>query len=116
MNRRITAAASAAGAFLLCASPALALVGVASFYGGGEKLNRHTANGEVFDPRAMTAAHWTLPIGTKVVVTNPRNGKSVVVRINDRGPHPRLRRMIDLTRAAAQRIGVTLGTVHMQVL
>lgn len=64
-----------------------------------------TASGEKFNPKAMTAAHRTLPFGTKVQVTNPRNGKSVVVRINDRGPFIR-GRDLDLSKAAAAEIGI----------
>ncbi|MBD2841476.1 septal ring lytic transglycosylase RlpA family protein [Erythrobacter rubeus] len=78
--------------------------GVASFY-GRRFHGRRTANGERFDMNAMTAAHKTLPFGTKVRVTNPRNGRSVVVRINDRGPFTR-GRTIDLSRAAAREIGM----------
>ena len=74
--------------------------GVASFYGSGR-----TADGEVSSPSQFTAAHRTLPFGTKVLVTNARNGKSVVVRINDRGPFKR-DRIIDLSRAAAQELGM----------
>lgn len=78
--------------------------GIASFY-GKRFAGRLTANGERFDPRKLTAAHRTLPFGSKVRVTNRRNGKSVVVRINDRGPfHPN--RDIDLSRKAAERIGL----------
>ncbi|MDO5092707.1 MAG: septal ring lytic transglycosylase RlpA family protein [Propionibacteriaceae bacterium] len=67
----------------------------ASYYGEG----RLTANGESFDPSGMTAAHKTLPFGTKVKVTNPATGKSVTVRINDRGPYIS-GRCLDLTTAA----------------
>jgi len=67
----------------------------ASYYGDGS----HTANGEKFDPTALTAAHKTLPFNTKVKVTNTKNGKSVVVRINDRGPFV-TGRCLDLTTAA----------------
>jgi len=64
-----------------------------------------TANGELFDMHAMTAAHKTLPFGTKVRLTNPSNGRSVVVRINDRGPFiPG--RVIDVSRAAARKLGI----------
>jgi len=64
-----------------------------------------TANGELFDMHAMTAAHKTLPFGTKVRLTNPSNGRSVVVRINDRGPFiPG--RVIDVSRAAARKLGM----------
>ncbi|MEO1105277.1 MAG: septal ring lytic transglycosylase RlpA family protein [Pseudomonadota bacterium] len=78
--------------------------GTASFY-GRRFHGRRTANGERFDMGAMTAAHRTLPFGSKVRVTNPRNGKQVVVRINDRGPFAR-GRAIDLSRAAAEQIGM----------
>ena len=78
--------------------------GVASFY--GRKFHgRRTASGERFDMNAMTAAHRTLPFGTRVKVTNPRNGKSVTVRINDRGPFSK-GRTIDLSRAAAEQLGM----------
>lgn len=78
--------------------------GMASYY--ANKFNgRRTANGDVFSNKKMTAAHRTLPFGTLVEVTNLRNGRSVVVRINDRGPyaHPRV---LDLSSAAAKKIGM----------
>ena len=72
--------------------------GKASFY--GERWNgRKTSNGEIFDTSKLTAAHKTLPFGTIVKVTNEANGKSVIVRINDRGPYIK-GRVIDLTKAA----------------
>ncbi|WFE67411.1 septal ring lytic transglycosylase RlpA family protein [Micromonospora sp. WMMD714] len=86
----------------------------ASFYDEGQL----TANGENFDPNALTAAHKTLPFNTKVRVTNPANGKSVTVRINDRGPFID-GRCIDLSRAAFASIAsVDLGalTVRYEVL
>jgi rare lipoprotein A len=67
---------------------------------------RRTASGERFDPDALTAASRTLPIGSTVLVTNPKNGKSVIVRINDRGPHVR-GRSLDLSRRAAEELGIT---------
>lgn len=78
--------------------------GSASYY-AAKFHGRRTASGAVFDNTAMTAAHRTLPFGTKVRVTNPANGRSVVVRINDRGPFTR-GRMIDVSRAAAQELGL----------
>ncbi|MDP4006933.1 septal ring lytic transglycosylase RlpA family protein [Methylobacterium sp. NEAU K] len=78
--------------------------GVASWYGPGFH-GRKTSNGERFDMNALTAAHRTLPLGTQVRVTNTRNGRSVVVRINDRGPYAG-RCVIDLSKASAQAIGV----------
>ncbi|MGB7374819.1 septal ring lytic transglycosylase RlpA family protein [Pontixanthobacter sp.] len=86
--------------------------GVASYY-GKRFHGRRTANGERFNMHAMTAAHKTLPFGTKVRVTNRRNGESVVVRINDRGPFTR-GRTIDLSRAAAKEIGL-ISSGHARV-
>ncbi|MFZ9977525.1 MAG: septal ring lytic transglycosylase RlpA family protein [Candidatus Kapaibacteriota bacterium] len=76
--------------------------GKASFY-GSEFNGRKTANGEIYDETALTAAHRTLPFGTVLRVTNLRNGLSVIVRVNDRGPfHPN--RVIDLSKNAAEEI------------
>ncbi len=83
--------------------------GMASWYGGNFH-GRRTANGETYNMNALTAAHKTLPFGTRVRVTNTRNGDSVVVRINDRGPFVG-GRVIDLSRAAASQIGVTSSGV-----
>ena len=88
------------------AAPAVTAIqgGGASYY--GRKFHgRRTASGERFDMHAMTAAHRTLPFGTLVQVTNPRNGKSVTVRINDRGPFHG-NRVIDVSRAAAEQLGL----------
>ncbi len=79
-------------------------LGIASFY-GGKFHGRLTASGEVFDKNAMTAAHRTLPFGTMVEVTYVKTGKSVIVRINDRGPFTP-GRIIDLSEAAANKIGL----------
>ena len=94
-------------------------VGQASFYGNqpgeGGPL---TANGERYNPSGMTAAHRTLPFGTRVRVTSPSTGRSVVVRINDRGPFIG-GRIIDLSVGAARAIGLTntgVGTVRMEVV
>ena len=73
--------------------------GAASWYGPGFD-GRRTASGDVFGPDTLTAAHRTLPFGTRVRVTNLENGKTVVVRINDRGPFRR-HRVIDLAHGAA---------------
>lgn len=78
--------------------------GVASYY-GDELAGHPTASGERFDPTELTAAHRSLPFGTKLRVTNLRNGRTVVVRVNDRGPFAR-RRIIDLSYAAARRLGM----------
>lgn len=77
--------------------------GKASFY-AMKFQSRKTANGEHFNQQANTAAHKKLPFGTKVKVTNIKNGKSVIVRINDRGPFI-AGRVIDLSRSAFSRIG-----------
>jgi len=99
-----------AGAFaftlasLLGAQGALAQCGTASWYGPG--FHGHTtANGERFNQGALTAAHKSLPFGTRLKVTNKSNGRSVIVRINDRGPYVR-GRMLDLSKGAASRIGM----------
>ncbi|GEP05633.1 hypothetical protein MOX02_36710 [Methylobacterium oxalidis] len=86
---------------------------MASWYGPGFH-GRRTANGERFNTRALTAAHRTLPFGTRVRVTNQTNGRSVVVRINDRGPYAG-GRVIDLSSASAQAIGVS-GTAKVSVV
>jgi rare lipoprotein A (peptidoglycan hydrolase) len=90
--------------------------GVASWYGPGFD-GKPTANGEVYDQDAMTAAHPWLPFGTRVRVTLVATGRSVVVRINDRGP--RHDRAIDLSRAAGRALGLIeggVGEVRLQVL
>ena len=91
--------------------------GVASYY--GRKFDgRRTASGETFRMTELTAAHRTLPFGSKVRVTNPSNGREVIVRINDRGPFHG-NRLIDLSRAAAERIGLIQrgsGTVELALL
>ena len=90
--------------------------GQASWY-GAESGNR-TANGERFNPSGMTAAHPNLPFGTRVKVTSLKTGKSVVVRINDRGPF-RSRRIVDLSAGAAEIIGLKshgVGDVRMDIL
>jgi len=91
--------------------------GLASFYGYDGSSNK-TASGERFHPEKMTAAHRSLPFGTRVRVTNPRNGRSVVVRINDRGPFIR-GRVIDLSYGAARVLGIIrrgVAPVKIQIL
>jgi rare lipoprotein A len=91
--------------------------GVASWY-GEEFAGRTTANGEIFDPLQLTAAHRTLPFGTVVDVTNPKTRQSVRVRVNDRGPYIG-GRVIDLSYAAAQQIGLIepgIGEVQIAVV
>lgn len=88
--------------------------GEASYYGAAF-AGRPTANGETFDPALLTAAHRTLPFGTKLRVTNTKNGRSVVVRVNDRGPYAD-NRVLDLSRSAAERIGmIHSGTAEVQL-
>jgi rare lipoprotein A len=89
-------------------------VGKASWYGPGFS-GKKTASGDIFDESRLTAAHRTLPLGTKAKVTNLENGKSVKVEINDRGPYAG-NRIIDLSRAAAHAIGmVDDGVVQVRV-
>ena len=91
--------------------------GVASYY-GAKFHGRRTASGQAFNMHAMTAAHKTLPFGTRVLVTNPRTGKSVTVTINDRGPYAH-GRTIDLSKAAATEIGLVQrghGTVELAII
>ena len=78
--------------------------GQASYY-SSRHHGRRTASGERFDMHALTAAHPSLPFGSRVKVTNLANQRSVVVRINDRGPYAR-GRIIDISRAAAERLGM----------
>lgn len=91
--------------------------GQASWYGDGFYGNR-TANGEIYRPGTMTAAHKSLPFGTRVRVTNLNNSRSVVVRINDRGPYVG-GRIIDLSETAAASLGIInsgVAPVKIQVL
>ena len=91
--------------------------GIASVYANGDgHAWSKTANGERVNPNALTAAHKSLPFGTRVTVTNKRNGRSVTVRINDRGPFVR-GRVIDLTPAGARAIGLSgLASVALTVV
>lgn len=90
----------------------LATVYAARFHG------KRTASGERYDKNGLTAAHKTLPFGTRVKVTRVDNGKSVVVRVNDRGPHP-AGRIVDMSTAAAARLGMRsnpMARVRVEVL
>ena len=88
--------------------------GQASYY-ADRFQNRKTASGELYKAGRKTAAHRTLPFGSQVTVTNVRNGKSVVVRINDRGPFVR-GRVIDLSRSAFASIGdVSAGLLNVRI-
>lgn len=96
-----TAALFAMTVVLPLSAQAASGCGGASWYA----LTSKTASGERMNPAKLTAAHKTMKFGTKLKVTNPKNGKSVVVRINDRGPFIK-GRVLDLSKAAAQNIGM----------
>jgi rare lipoprotein A len=96
--------------FSLAICPVHAESGRAAFYGGGR-----TASGERTGPNDLTAAHRTLPFGTKVRVTNHHNGRTVVVRIVDRGPYGR-GRIIDLSRAAARELDMISAGTAMVII
>lgn len=98
----VAAAAMIAGTVAIEQADAAAQTGKASYYKHGAR----TANGERFDPHGYTAAHRTLPFGTRVLVTNVKTGKSVIVRINDRGPFIK-NRIIDVSYGAAKMLGIT---------
>ena len=93
--------------------------GIASWYGGSDGFEgKPTASGEIYDSSLLTAAHRELPLGTIVEVSSVENGKSVRVRINDRGPFVK-GRIIDLSRAAAERlelVGPGIGRVRLAIL
>lgn len=112
LNRTFAAAAiSLAPALMISANQAAADdgCGSASWYA----LTSKTASGERMNPELLTAAHRTLPFGTKLKVTNQTNGRAVVVRINDRGPFIK-GRVIDLSKAAAREIGM-LQAGHAEI-
>jgi rare lipoprotein A len=103
------------GGATLAATKGSSVTGKASWY-GGRFHGRKTASGERFDKRAMTAAHRELPFGTKVLVTSINTGRSVVVRINDRGPFGRRERIIDVSEAAAESLGMkNAGVVQVKL-
>lgn len=83
--------------------------GNVSYYGKGLH-GRPTASGEKFDMNGMTCAHRTLPFGTKLLVEHPKSGKSVIVKVNDRGPFHG-KRVVDLAQGAASKLGILLGGV-----
>lgn len=117
MRAFLLAAFLPAALLLAAGSLSAAEEGLASWY-GGKFQGRRTASGELFDTRQLTAAHRSLPFGTRVLVTNLSNGKSVTVRINDRGPFV-AGRVIDLSLAAAAAIGLAgkgVAPVRLEVL
>jgi rare lipoprotein A len=109
MPFRLAPAAFAAALLILplAATDALALnqQGIASYY-GAKFQGRKTASGERFNNSAMTAAHRSAPFGSQIRVTNLSNGRSVVVRVNDRGPWVR-GRIVDVSGVAARQLGMT---------
>jgi rare lipoprotein A len=108
-NRRATEGYSATEKHIT--APMGAAVGLASFYDEGSE----TASGEKFDPHELTAAHPTLPFGTRLRVTNITNGRSVVVRVNDRGPFVS-GRVVDVSRSAAQSLDmIGRGTTKVKI-
>ncbi|MEE7460701.1 hypothetical protein MFUR16E_04805 [Methylobacterium fujisawaense] len=102
--QRLALRAAVACALLFVPAHARAWDGKVSFY--GSESGRVTANGERFRPGGDTCAHWTLPFGTRLQVTDIATGRSVVCRVNDRGPHPRLHRSVDLAKGIAGRLGI----------
>jgi len=89
--------------------------GNVSWYGPGFQ-GRKTASGEIFDMNKPTAAHLTLPLGTRVLVEDPKTGKSVIVKVNDRGPYVRTR-VMDLTKEGGRRIDLlTRGVAYVNCL
>jgi len=112
-SRSTTGGAAEAGVLV---SPTI-VDGVASYY-GREHHGKKTANGEIFDMNKLTAAHRSLPFGSQVKVTNLSNQRSVIVRINDRGPYYQ-GRIIDLSQAAAERLEMVqagITKVKLEVL
>ena len=88
---------------------------VRASYQGAQAAGRPTASGELYDPGELTAASKIFPIGSTLLVTNPANGKSVKVRVNDRGPHVR-GRSLDLSKRAAEELGITeKGVARLKV-
>jgi len=98
-------------------APALAAAGESgklAWY-GKKFAGRATASGERYNPEAMTMAHKTLPFGTRVKVTNPKNGKSVTLRVNDRGP-TQADRVGDVSMAAARQLGmINMGVIDAEL-
>ena len=116
MIRNVWTAAGTAAALLLACAPARAasvkeISGVAAYY--STDYHGRTASGERYDPKKFTCAHRTLPLGTRVRVTDPKTHRSVVVTVNDRGPFNK-GRMIDLSLAAAKALHmIDRGLIHV---
>ncbi|QGY05489.1 septal ring lytic transglycosylase RlpA family protein [Methylobacterium mesophilicum SR1.6/6] len=123
--QRLALRAVVACALLLAPVSARAWEGRVSWYGSehGQAKNdvacsRRTVGHLAgrYNPQGMTAAHWTLPCGTRVQVTDLATGRSVEVTVNDRGPHPRLHRTLDLAQGAAERLGIVhRGVIHARL-
>ena len=101
-------------------TPTMIRLGQASWYSEQDKgMNYRTANNEIFNDTALTCAIWRIPFHREIKVTNLANGKSIVVRVNDRGPHKRFvrkGRLIDLTKTAFQKIADTRqGLIDVQI-
>ena len=114
----LSASLAAAGVGMIAtaanaASPPPQQEGIASVY-SKDFDGKRTASGEPYDSRALTAAHRTLPLGTRIRVTNLDNGKSVRVRVNDRGPHVR-GRIVDLSSRAAAALGFSTGVARVRI-
>jgi rare lipoprotein A len=114
--QKFTIAALAATLFVPAFAPPLQADTIAhSSYYGRELAGRKTASGERFNPGAMTAAHRSLPFGTRLRLTNLRNGRTIIVRINDRGPFVR-GRSLDVSQGAASALGfVGQGTARLRM-
>jgi rare lipoprotein A len=109
-----TAASAPASAPAAAASVGVAESGKIAWY-GRKFAGRKTASGEAFNPEALTMAHKTLPFGTKVKITNPKNNTSVIVRVNDRGP-TQADRVGDVSLATARKLGmVNSGVIEAQL-
>ena len=105
--QRLALRAAVVCVLLSASPPARAFEGKVSFYGAEHgQARRKTACGEWFKPGGMTAAHWTLPCNTRLRVTDLATGRSVDVRVNDRGPRPDLHRALDLAEGPADRLGI----------
>lgn len=90
--------------------------GRASWY-GRESAKHRMADGDRFNPRALTAASFAYPLGTRIEVTNLANGRRIVVTVTDRGPAPRLNRLLDLSETAATRLGAhSAGVIEVAVM
>jgi peptidoglycan lytic transglycosylase len=113
MGGRLTAAFCAIAMMVAFSMDAKAESGIAVVYSSSQKT---TASGERLSPSALTGAHRTLPFGSRVRVINRRNGRSIIVRINDRGPYTK-GRIIDLTPAAAHALGFSnLAPVTLEIV